>query len=434
MKEMLVRIEDGATAVALLEHGQLAEIHLPREEEEQLLGNIYLGRVENVLPGMQAAFVDIGLAKNCFLYVEDAYLPPAVYGGGRLSAPPQLRERRIHDLVHKGQQVIVQIFKEPAGAKGARVTMQPSLPGRYLVLLPCGDYIAVSRRIEDEQERDRLKELVREHLPGNMGAIVRTVAQGSDGQALAADIKLLTKEWRRIQGLAAKSAAPMLLRRDLEMLKRVIRDTGEGDVDRFVVNDEHAAQQLMEVIAWIAPNLKNKPVIVTESADLFGAYDIYSQVEKALRRKVWLKSGGYIVLDQTEALNAIDVNTGKYVGECDLQETVLKTNLEAVGEIARQLRLRNLGGIIIIDFIDMERPEDKEKLLTALKEELKKDRIRVTVMGMTQLGLVELTRKKVGQELSAVVEKECPECGGKGRILLPQYRTETKTIDGTAQM
>ncbi|MCR4962907.1 MAG: Rne/Rng family ribonuclease [Firmicutes bacterium] len=433
MKEMLVRIEGDSTAVAFLEQGQLAEIHLPRGEEEQLLGNIYLGRVENVLPGMQAAFVDIGLVKNCFLYVEDAYLPPTVYGG-RLSAGPALRERRIHDLVRKGQQVIVQIFKEPTGAKGARVTMQPSLPGRYLVLLPCGDYIAVSRRIEDEQERDRLKELVRQYLPDNMGAIVRTVAQGSDGQDLAADIRQLTKEWRRIQGLAAKSAAPMLLHRDLEMLKRVIRDTGEDDIDRFIVNDAPAARRLQEVIDWIAPNLRNKPVIVTEAEDLFAAYDIYSQVEKALRRKVWLKSGGYIVLDQTEALNAIDVNTGKYVGECDLQETVLKTNLEAVGEIARQLRLRNLGGIVIVDFIDMERPEDKERLLEALEEELKKDRIRVTVMGMTQLGLVELTRKKVGRELSAVVEGECAACGGKGRVLLPQYRMETKTVDEEPQI
>ncbi|MEG1537578.1 MAG: ribonuclease E/G, partial [Clostridiales bacterium] len=231
-REMLIKIEEDNTAIALTADGQLTEIYLPRKEEEQLLGNIYLGQVENVLPGMQAAFVDIGLTKNCFLYVEDAYLPPTVYGGKPAYDTQRTTEKQITDLVRKNQQIIVQIFKEPTGTKGARVTMQPSLPGRYLVLLPCGDYIAVSRRIENEEERERLKLLVKEALPGNMGAIIRTVAQDATAEIIAADIKLLTKEWRRIQGLAAKSAAPALLHRDLETLKRVIRDTNTNDLDR----------------------------------------------------------------------------------------------------------------------------------------------------------------------------------------------------------
>ena len=415
-REMLVKIEKGDTSVAFVADRQLTEIHLPREQEEQLLGNIYLGRVENVLPGMQAAFVDIGQPRNCFLYVEDAYLPSTVYGGKPVLGKPA-SEKQITDLVKKNQQVTVQVFKEPSGTKGARVTMQPSLPGRYLVLLPCGDYIAVSRRIEDEEERERLKEMVKEALPGTMGAIIRTVAAGATQEVLSADIRLLVKEWHRVQGLASKVQAPTLLHRDLELLKRIIRDTNNGDIERIVCNSQETAETVVDVIAAISPSLTS-PITVSDYNDLFAAYDIYEQTEKALRRKVWLKSGGYIVFDQTEALNAIDVNTGKYVGECSLHDTVLKTNLEAVTEIARQLRLRNLGGIIIVDFIDMEKQEDKDILLDALIEELKKDRIRVTVMGMTQLGLVEMTRKKVGQELSAVVEKECPVCGGKGRVLI----------------
>lgn len=430
-REMLIKIENGDTSIAFVADRQLTEIHLPREQDEQLLGNIYLGRIENVLPGMQAAFVDIGQPRNCFLYVEDAYLPPTVYGGKPIMGKP-IGEKQITDLVKKNQQVIIQVFKEPSGTKGARVTMQPSLPGRYLVLLPCGDYIAISRRIEDEDERERLKVMVKEALPSNMGAIIRTVAAGATQEVISADIRLLVKEWRRIQGLAAKVQPPTLIHRDLELLKRIVRDTNTGDIDRIVCDSQETAETVADVIAAIAPSL-DSPITVSDNDDLFAGYCIHEQVEKALRRKVWLKSGGYIVFDQTEALNAIDVNTGKYVGECSLHDTVLKTNLEAVTEIARQLRLRNLGGIIIVDFIDMEKQEDKDLLLEALIEELKKDRIRVTVMGMTQLGLVEMTRKKVGQELSAVIEKECPVCNGKGRILA-SFEQNSSSVDKTIQM
>ena len=409
-KEMLIRFMGDEVAVALTQDRRLEEIFLPRRDNAHLLGNIYLGQVENVLPGMQAAFVNIGLEKNSFLYVEDA-LP----ADGRSLPEGKDKERVISDLVKKGQNVTVQIFKEPSGTKGARVTMQPSLPGRYLVLLPCGNYIAASRRIEDEEERERLKELVRADLPASMGAIIRTVAEHADRELLQAELRLLLKTWRRIQGRIVKSKAPALLHSDIDLLDRTIRDTNPADVDRILAADEDAFEKISDVAGAIAPALREK-VVLQESRDLFLDYDVYSQMERALQRKVWLKSGGYIIIDQMEALTAIDVNTGKYVGERSLNDTVFKTNMEAVSEIARQLRLRNIGGIVIIDFIDMDSGEDRARLLTALETEMKRDRVRVTVMGITQLGLVELTRKKIGHDLSASVEAECPSCNGKGRL------------------
>ncbi len=414
-QELLVRTDESGDMVARIGDRRLEEIHLPEPQNDRLLGNIYLGRVENVLPGMQAAFVDIGLGKNSFLYVDDAFpLPHAnVHANNKQAGDGEIR--KITDLVKKGQQLVVQIFKEPSGTKGARVTMYPSLPGRYLVLLPYGDYVAVSRRIEDEDERKRLKELVQSQLPEQMGAIIRTVAEHADKETLAADLRLLVKKWRRIQGLSAKSQAPALLHHDADLLSRVMRDTNPADITHIVVGDEAAYQHTADVIGTVAPKLLEK-LILRESRDLFLDYDIYSQLERALERKVWLKSGGYIIIDRTEALCAIDVNTGKYVGGRNLNDTVFKTNMEAVNEIARQLILRNIGGIVIIDFIDMDTDADRQKLLLALEEEMKKDRVRVTVLGMTQLGLVELTRKKIGHDLSSSIEKSCPCCNGRGRV------------------
>lgn len=409
-QELLVRMDEHATMVARVQNRKLEEIFLPDPHNDRLLGNIYLGRVENVLPGMQAAFVNIGLEKNSFLYVEDAL---AVSRDGSVAGRNE--QRQINELVKKGQQIVVQIFKEPAGTKGARVSMYPSLPGRYLVLLPWGDYVAVSRRIQDEGERQRLKDMVQSQLPENMGAIIRTVAEHADAETLSADLRLLLKEWRRILNKSAKSIAPTLLHHDADLLSRVIRDTNPADVSCIIAGNEETYQQVEDNITAIAPTLRDK-LVLRESRDLFLDYDIYSQLERALERKVWLKSGGYIIIDRTEALCAIDVNTGKYVGERSLNDTVFKTNMEAVSEIARQLILRNIGGIIIIDFIDMDTDEDRKKLLQELEDVMKKDRVRVTVMGMTQLGLVELTRKKVGHELAACIDTECRYCRGRGRV------------------
>ena len=411
-KQLIIRIDNKGEAVAVLENNQLAEVYLPAKDDARLIGNIYLGRVDNVLPGMQAAFVDIGLEKNSFLYVEDAMSQQTPAYAANEEAP---RKRNINELVKKDQQLIAQIFKEPSGSKGARITMYPSLPGRYLVLLPCGDYIAVSRRIEDEEDRERLKDLIRGELPDNMGVIIRTVARDADKQALIADLKQLIKMWRRIQGRSAKAVAPEILHQDLDLLSRVIRDANQDEVEKIIVSNQDVFEHVEELIEDIAPELKSA-LHIKECADTFLEFDIYNQLERALRRKVWLESGGYIIIDQVEALTVVDVNTGKYVGESNLNDTVYKTNLEAVQEIVRQLRLRNIGGIVIIDFIDMDDEECRVNLLKALEEETKKDRVRITIMGMTHLGLVELTRKKIGHDLSYQIEKECPSCGGKGRI------------------
>ncbi|MBR6824378.1 MAG: Rne/Rng family ribonuclease [Firmicutes bacterium] len=416
-REMLIQMNDDMASVAVMEDHQLAETYLEKWQEHHLIGNIYKGRVENVLPGMQAAFVDIGLQKNSFLYVEDA-LPPRY-----MNDPDSVERHQIEAVLKHNQEVLVQIFKEPLGNKGARVTMYPTLPGRFLVLMPQGDYVAVSRRIESEADRNRLKELVGGMLPDEMGAIVRTVALQATEEEIAEDLRGLLKLWRRIQARAVKVSAPGLVHRDIDMLERVIRDANGEDLNRIVVDSQETYEHVQGIIQRVAPSLKVQ-IVVREGEDIFASFGVYDQINKALSRKVWLKSGGYVIFDQTEALMAVDVNTGKYVGETDLNRTVLKTNIEAAVEVARQLRLRNIGGIVIIDFIDMDDDESKQKLLTVLEEELKKDRTRVTLLGLTQLGLVELTRKKVGHSLSSAVERECPVCDGKGRVLSAEMLAE----------
>ncbi len=416
-REMVIRNKPDLSAIAILDDGKLAEIYLERETENGLMGNIYLGQVENVLAGMQAAFVDIGLERNAFLYVEDA-LPKVVDDEGKLHADHN-KVLSVNDVLKTGQKIMVQIFKEPVGSKGARVTTHPTIPGRYLVLLPTGSYIAISRRIEDEGERQRLRQMAEQILPKGMGVIIRTVAEGVEIEQLSQELKTLVKQWKRIQGKAAKSNAPSLIYHDLDLLSKVIRDTND-DIDRILVDNQDNFDQVSDIIQTVAPSLLPK-LTLKASKDIFEEYSIFSQMEKALRRKIWLKSGSYIIVDQTEALTAIDVNTGKFTGSSNLSDTVCRVNLEAAAEVVRQIRLRNIGGIIIVDFIDMEGNEDKQKLLDFLQLEIKKDRTRVTVLGMTQLGLVEMTRKKIGQELRNVLERECPYCHGKGRVLSEEY-------------
>ena len=410
-KELLIRIDADTTAAALIEDKQLVNINFEHNNTQRLMGNIYKGKVDNVLPGMQAAFIDVGMEKNNFLYIDDA-LPKVFNEHGESIAPERMP---INEVLKRGQELIIQVFKEPVGSKGARVTTHPTLPGRYLVLMPTSQNIAVSRRIEGDKERERLKSLMASLLPQGMGVIIRTVAMGVEKDVLAADLKSLLKLWKYILGKSVKAAAPALIHRDLGLLQRLVRDTGAEDIDNIIVESADAKERVLQVIEDIAPQLREKVFIY--DGDLFLKHDVDRQLEKSLLRKVWLDSGGYIIIDQMEALTAIDVNTGKYVGEVNLSETVLHINLEAVAEIVRQIRLRNIGGIIIVDFIDMYYPEHKEQLLRALEEELKKDRTKVIVLGMTQLGLVEMTRKKIGQELTTVLEKDCPFCHGKGRVM-----------------
>ena len=415
MNKMLIHFDGEEVSIAVCDEGRLTELYLPQIGKGRLLGAIYKGRVINVLPGMQAAFVDIGLEKNSFLHAEDVYIPSRHYGDASQADREKLPNRKIESLLEQGQDVLVQVFKEPQGEKGARVTMHLSLPGRYAVLLPTSAHVAVSRRIEKEPERERLRERMKE-LTGGKGVIIRTAASGMSVEELAEDFRSLNKLWKTLQGKAVKSKAPSLIYRERDMLRRVIRDTVAADVACILVENAEAAEKIRRIMAEVAPKLDCE-IRICAGEDLFSAYAVEEQLEKALRRRLWLKSGGYIMFDQTEALTVVDVNTGKFVGSSNFNDTALTTNLEAAKEIARQIRLRNTGGIIIIDFINMEQEQDRKTLLAELAKELKKDRTRVAMMGITNLGLVELTRKKIGHELSYSLEEECPFCRGKGRVL-----------------
>lgn len=410
-KEILVDVTREETRVAVIEDGRLVEVYLERSFQKRLAGNIYLGRVENVLPGMQAAFVNIGLERNAFLYVDDVHTLPHAedWGDSRREVSLPIQNR-----VREGEELLVQVVKEPFGTKGARVTTHLTLPGRYVVFLPDHDCIGVSRRIKSERERERLKRLAEEvRIPGR-GLIVRTVAEGITREELKADVLALYELWKRIQEKAKNSSAPALIHEELELVSWALRDLFGEDVDRLVVNDREAYEKILELLATLGPHLSGR--VRLSEGDLWEGYGLDQEIERALRPKVWLKSGGYLVIDEAEALTVIDVNTGKYVGSKSFAETVFRTNMEAVQEIVRQIRLRNLGGIIIIDFIDMERVEHREEILKRLEEELKKDKTRTYVLGLTQLGLVELTRKKVRPSLSSLLERSCPYCDGRGRI------------------
>ncbi len=412
LKEILVNVREEETRVAVLEDKVVVEIYIERSLSQRLVGNIYKGKVENVLPGMQAAFVDIGLEKNAFLFVEDA-LSPRTSGDEDMGTDLKLN---ITDVLKEGQEVLVQIVKEPIGSKGARVTTHITLPGRYLVLMPTVDYIGISRRIENETERERLREVAEKVKQPNMGLIVRTVAEGVTEEEFHQDVSLLTKLWKKIQNRAFHGPVPNLIHKDLELVQRILRDLFTEDIDNLIIDSRYEYEKVLELMELTSPDLKSR-VSLYEQDNLFEKYGVEEEIEKILKPRVWLKCGGYIVIDQTEALTAIDVNTGKYVGSLNLADTVLKTNLEAAVEIARQLRLRNIGGIIIIDFIDMPNPAHQNLVLQQLEEEIKKDKVKTNVLGLTQLGLVEVTRKKVRQGLENVLLRPCPYCEGKGKVL-----------------
>ncbi len=415
-KEIIVQVEKDETRAAVMEDDQLVELYMERPVRQRLAGNIYKGRVENVLPGMQAAFVNIGLEKNAFLYVSDAV--SSRNNGEDDEILESIKNVSIKDVLHQGQPLLVQINKEPIGTKGARVTTHITLPGRYLVLMPDVEYVGVSRRIENDKERERLKGIAEKARPKGMGLIVRTVAEGKDEDELVQDAKFLARLWKKIRGKEKNASPPALLHRDLGLIERMIRDILSSEVDRFVIDSKNEYERVLDLVEIISPELKNRIELFNlRDGNIFDAYGIEQEIEKATKRKIWLKCGGYIVIDRTEALTAIDVNTGKYVGSTSLASTVLKTNLDAAVEIARQIRLRNIGGIIVIDFIDMDTTADQDKVLGALEEALKKDRVKANILGITQLGLVEMTRKKSAQGLEDMMFRLCPCCEGKGKVL-----------------
>ncbi len=412
MNQIIVDVSISENRLALVEDGELVELYIERRNNKRMVGNIYKGRVANVLPGMQAAFVDIGLEKNCFLYIKDA-LEKDLFNKDE----SYYKDIPITDVVKQGQEIIVQVIKEPLGTKGARVTTNITLPGRYLVLMPNTTCIGVSRRITCSKERERLKEEIEQLRPHNMGIIVRTVAEGKNKDDFNEDIKFLLRLWQKIEREKKLGFVPRLIHRDFDLISKTIRDTFSKDIDKFIINNEKEYQNALELVELLSPSLKSGIFYFNETIEIFDYYGIRSQVDKSLNRKIWLKSGGYIVIDSTEAFTVIDVNTGKYVGRTDLEDTVFKTNIEAAEEIAKQLRLRDIGGIIIIDFIDMTSEEDNQRVIDVLENALSRDKTKSKVLGMTQLGLVEMTRKKVRLGLDRLLQKKCQYCDGSGRLV-----------------
>lgn len=417
MKEIIIDVGSRQTRVALLENKELTEIYIERQDNERITGNIYKGKVENVLPGMQAAFVDIGLEKNAFLYVKDA-LPNAYFDeDDEYVDSAKYRDYQIDEILKAGQEIMVQVMKEPIDSKGARITTHITLPGRFVVLMPTVEYIGISRRIENDAIREKLKKIAEELKPKGMGLIIRTAAEDCTAEDISNDIIFLLKLWDTIKQKQKIGVAPRIMHKDMSIIYRTVRDMFTKDIDRLAINNKEHYEKVRELIAMISSHFKNKVEYYNKGYDIFEFYQVESQISKIINRKVWLKCGGYIVIDQTEALTSIDVNTGKYVGTVDLSDTVLKTNIEAAKEIAKQLRLRDIGGIVIIDFIDMQDTSHESAVLEALKNALRKDRTRTNVLGMTQLGLVEMTRKKVRQRIENVLLAPCPYCKGEGRIL-----------------
>ena len=414
-KEILVDASGVATRVAVVEDGSPVELYVEQEGAERYVGNIYNGKVQNVLPGMQAAFVDIGLERNAFLYAGDI-----ITSDDDDEEIEQISENRnIRDILKPGQTIMVQVAKDPVGTKGARVTTHITLAGRSLVLMPTVDYVGVSRRIDKDEERTRLRKILHEIKPKGMGVIVRTASAGKSRELFEEDVESMQGLYKEIQKRAEKQKAPALLHAEQSLLYRTVRDLLMKDVDRVFVNDKAAYEELRSLSEVMAPKLRAR-ILLKESEALFDRYDTEGKIDKCLSRKVWLKSGGYLIIDRTEALTVIDVNTGKFVGKDNLEKTITAANCEAAAEIARQLRLRDVGGIIVVDFIDMEREANRQLVLNTLKNALRDDHTRTHVFGFTHLGLVEMTRKKTGRSLGDTLQTLCPYCGGDAHVLAPE--------------
>ncbi|HVF60749.1 MAG TPA: Rne/Rng family ribonuclease [Thermoanaerobaculia bacterium] len=421
--KMLIESDPHQTRIAVLESDRLTEAFVERHRHRGCVGNIYKGRVTRVLPGMQAAFVDIGLERDAFLYVSD--VAPDLDALEDMESeepadePPAQHHHvtpSIDDLLKPGQEIIVQVIKDPLPGKGARISTHVTLPGRYLVLLPTVRHFGVSRRIEEEPERERLLALLAELPLAAGGLIVRTVGEGRGKDEFATDLEYLVRLWEKVRQRAGRVSAPTLLHQDVDLALRVVRDLLNQEYAVLWVDGEDTYARIVEFLDLVQPALVGKVKLFRQEATLFEQFGIEEQIEAALKSKVWLKSGGYIVINPTEALVAIDVNTGRFVGQRTLEDTVLQTNLEAVQEIVRQIRLRDLGGIVVIDFIDMIEKEHREEVFAALGAELKKDRAKNKVLNISEFGLVEITRKRSRANLERLLTQPCPYCGGRGRV------------------
>ncbi len=419
-EELLVNVTPRETRVAVVENGMLQELHIERGSQRGVVGNIYKGKVQRVMPGMQAAFVDIGLDRGAFLHANDIFRS-APLGAGDGDEPPLASPQvqvAVTDLLRDGAEIVVLVVKDPIGSKGARLTTQISIPSRYLVLLPRSKVVGISARIEDEAERARLKGLMQTLTAGGpgYGYIVRTNAEGQPAEALAEDIAYLRRVWEQVESKAATAGVGACLYEDLSLPLRAVRDLIRRDVERVRVDSRETCERLREFAARYMPALADKIEHYAGVRPIFDMYGVEDEIQRALEKEVPLKSGGYLVIDQTEAMTTVDVNTGSFLGQRNLEETAFRTNLEAAQAVARQLRLRNLGGIIIIDFIDMQDAEHRRQVLRTLEKSLAKDHAKTTVYDFSPLGLVEMTRKRTVDSLERQLCEPCHECGGRGMV------------------
>ncbi|MDQ2817369.1 MAG: Rne/Rng family ribonuclease [Candidatus Eremiobacteraeota bacterium] len=411
--EILISCDDWENRVAVLEEGALAEIYF--EREEKVIGSIYKGRVENVLPGMGACFVNIGLGRNAFLYVDDIMRDPI--NVGQTEFTDRRRGRTVNELLRVGDEILVQIIKEPRGLKGARVSTNISLPGRYMVLMPTGRYSGVSSRIEDETERDRLKQIMRDVRPEGMATIVRTAGRGVSKAELIADLGVQLRLWHNMLDTYNRATAPALVHKDLNLVFKAVRDFMTSDVHQVIIDSKEQFDEVRSTMSYLGPQYLTRIKLWEGPGNLFEVRGIDDELQKLIKPKIMLPSGGYLVLEHTEALTVIDVNTGKFTGGRNLEDTLVRTNIEGAAEIARQVRLRDIGGIIVVDFIDMSHERSQSQVIDTLTEALKRDRTRSTIQSFSNLGLLEFTRKRVGKDLAGQLRSECPYCGGMGDVM-----------------
>jgi ribonuclease G len=451
---LLINADGPETRVALVEAGLLGELYIERKQERGIAGNIYKGRVERVLPGMQAAFVNIGLEKSAYLHVSDVRGTPddlkRLVGAGETQENGDEEEpdapsgsARIEDLLKEGQDIVVQVTKEPISTKGARVTRYISLPGRHLVFMPTVEHVGISRRISSDKERRRLREIIDQMRPQGTGFIVRTVAENVPDKDLRADMDFLIKLWNNVVQRTETMRCPSLIYNDLDLLLRTVRDMFTPDVDKLIIDSRQEYDRIKKFIAAFMPDFAGQIELYTSAEPIFDGYGIEIEIDRALERKVWLKSGGYLIVDEMEALTAIDVNTGRFVGKRNLEDTITQTNLEAAREVAEQLRIRSIGGMIVVDFIDMDRSSNRNKITRAFNDFLRKDRAKAAVTRISELGLVEMTRKRTRESLLHHLTEPCQHCEGKGYTksrrtvaygILRELRRQGNLIEGDTVM
>jgi len=425
-KEILINCSEYETRIAILEENKLVELYVERPQSDRLVGNIYKGKIKTVLPGMQAAFIDIGFEKAAFLHGSD--IGSVSTNGHQFDSeyvdeePPaeivrKSRRAGIETVLKEGQDVLVHVIKEPISTKGPRVTTEVSIPGRYLVLVPDDDHVRVSKKISSWSEKRRLKKAVYPLRPEGFGLIIRTEAEGKEEKDFKSDIKRLLKLWARLKKRWETLPAPSLIHKEEEITTSIIRDIFTDDVERLLVDDRSEYRTIMSYVRHVMPHLKNRVEYYKGETQLFDLYKLELEIEKMADRKVWIKKGSYLIIDQTEAMVTIDVNTGRFVGRGDQESTILKTNLEAAREIARQIRLRDIGGLIVCDFIDMRSRENQRRLNEEYKNQFKSDRAKRSILPVNEFGLIEMTRERIRPSLMTVFSEPCPQCKGFGRIL-----------------